>query len=97
MGFILDRNYHSTFSVRCVALVALMLCGCTETRIYENGQLVLAMQGDATNVTFRTGRGTYFHADTINHSAATAAAYTGGTALIGGIGSAVAGAALGFK
>jgi len=78
-----------------IAVIALM--GCTSTRIYEKGQLVCAIQGDAVNVTFRTGSGTYFHADTLTHSTATAAAYTGGTALVGGLGSAVIGAATVLK
>ena len=72
----------------CLWLLAL-LCGCAQTRIYENGQLVMAMQGDATNVDFRTGNGTYFHADVITHSTATAAAYTGLTAGIGAVSSGV--------
>ncbi len=56
--------------------------------MYEDGKLLAVVQADATNVTVR-GRYTYFHADALNHSAPTAAAYSGGTALAGGIGAAV--------
>ena len=70
-------------------ILSVLLIGCAQTRVYENGNLVFAMQGDGTNVTFQTARGTSFHADAISHSAPTAAAYRGATALVGGVGSAV--------
>lgn len=69
--------------------LAVLLSGCAETRIYENGRLIASMQGDYTNVTLKTDH-TYFHADIIDHSKATAATYTGATALVGGIGAGVA-------
>jgi len=65
-----------------------LLCSCAQTRIYQNGQLVACIQGDCTNVTV-TWPGGSFHADTLNHSAPTAAAYTGATAFAGGVGAAV--------
>lgn len=70
-------------------LLLFLLTSCAETRIYDGGQLAAVIQGDATNVTMKTSN-IYFHADTLNHSKATAAAYTGGTTLVGGIGAAVA-------
>jgi len=74
--------------ISCRAFFFLMLCSCAQTRIYENGKLLAVIQADATNVTVR-GEHTYFHADVLNHSAPTAAAYTGATAAIGAVGSAV--------
>lgn len=74
-----------------------MLAGCAETRIYDQGQLACVIQGDATNVTFKTGSGVYFHADLLNHSKPTGTAYAGGASLVGGLGSAVAGAAAVIK
>lgn len=74
--------------MKWLLLLSFFLCSCAETRIYDDGRLLAVVQGDATNVTVR-GRCAYFHADVLNHSAATAAGYTGGTALVGGIGAAV--------
>lgn len=70
-----------------------MLIGCAETRIYENGEMVCCIQGDAENVTLKTYRGGTFHADRLTHSSATAAAYTGATAAVGAIASGVVSAA----
>jgi len=69
-------------------LLFFLLCSCAQTRIYSDGKLVAAIQGDCTNVTV-TWPGGSFHADTLNHSTATAAAYTGATAAIGAVGTAV--------
>ena len=71
-------------------LCLLLLTGCAQTRLYEHGQLVAVIQGDATNVTVRSGD-FCFHFDTLNHSTATAAAYTGAASLVGGVGTAVVG------
>lgn len=67
----------------------LFLCGCAETRIYSNGQLACVIQADATNVTFKD-HGVYFHADTLTHSTATHAAYTGAGSVVGALGTAAA-------
>lgn len=72
------------------ALAALFLSGCAETRLYEHGQLIAVIQGDATNVTLTTGNGFTFHADTLNHSTATTAAYTGVGSVIGAVAGGVA-------
>ena len=69
-------------------LSLLLLCGCAETRIYENGQLVFAIQGNATNVDFTSCRGTHFHADSINHSIATQAWGTAAAQTVGALGTA---------
>jgi len=69
-------------------IVALFLCSCAQTRIYDSGQLLAVIQGDCMNVTVKGGT-TYFHAYTLNHSAATAAAYNGSTAVIGAVASGV--------
>lgn len=53
-------------------VLALALCACAETRIYENDHLVAVIQGDATNVSISTGK-TSFHADRLNHSQVTLA------------------------
>ena len=71
-----------------VLAVGLLFCGCAETRIYDRGDLAAVIQGDATNVTLQTKTVT-FHADTLNHSAPTAAAYRGGAQIISATGSAV--------
>lgn len=76
-------------------LLALLLCGCAQTIIFEDGKPIACIQGDCTNVTVK-GRYTYFHADTLNHSTATAAAYTGATAVVGAAGSAVVSGILAF-
>lgn len=75
--------------MKSLVFFLLLLNGCAETRIYDSGQLLAVIQADATNITVR-GQTTYFHADTLNHSAATAAAYTGSTALVGGVAAGVA-------
>ena len=77
-------------------LCLLLLTGCAQTRLYEHGQLVAVIQGDATNVTVDSGS-FHFHADTLNHSSATTATYAGATGLVGGLGGAIASAALGLK
>ncbi len=46
--------------MRVLIAVAMLLSSCAETRLYESGHLVAVMQGDYTNVTFRTEAGTYF-------------------------------------
>jgi len=74
--------------MKLLLLAALFLCGCAETRIYDRGKLAAVIQGDAVNVTVKTEHG-MFHAAALNHSAPTAAAYSGGAKVIGGIGSAV--------
>jgi len=66
----------------------LLLCGCASTRVYDQGTLVAVIQGDATNVTVTSGNSS-FHADTLNHSPATAAAYSGSAQVVGAVGSAV--------
>lgn len=68
--------------------LSVLLCSCAETRIYSEGQIACIIQGDATNVTFRSGD-VYFHADAINHSTATDAAYNGVGKVITGIGAGV--------
>jgi hypothetical protein len=55
------------------AIVALCLCSCASTTISENGQKVMTMQSNATNVTLQTPSGTFFHADVIDNSSATLA------------------------
>jgi hypothetical protein len=75
--------------VRSIVLIILFFCGCTSTRIYDRGTLVAVIQGDATNVTVNNGN-VAFHADTLNHSSATAAAYAGSSQVVGAVGSAVA-------
>lgn len=69
-------------------LAVMFLCGCASTRIYDQGALVAVIQGDAMNVTVVSGNAS-FHADTLNHSAATAAAYSGSAQVVGAVGSAV--------
>lgn len=64
-----------------------LLGGCAETRLYDHGRLVAVIQGDATNLTIRSDT-LYFHVDTINHSTATAATWTGITKSITGLGAA---------
>lgn len=78
-------------------LLCLLLCGCAETQVFENGQCVFRTQADATNITFRTGNGTYFHADTLNHSTPTTSAYTGVGGAIGAAAAGVATAGVIFK
>lgn len=75
--------------MKLILALAFLVSGCAETRIYDQGRLLAVIQADATNITVR-GETTYFHADTLNHSVPTAAAYTGGTALVGGIAAGVA-------
>jgi hypothetical protein len=72
-------------------LVNLLLCSCASTRIYENGQLIAVIQGDAQNVTIKTAH-TQFHADVLMHSTATRAggeivgtAVTGATSVAGAV------------
>lgn len=77
-------------------LIAMLLYGCAETRIYSHGQLAAVIQADATNVTFRSGD-VYFHADTLIHSKPTSAAYAGLGTTIGAAAAGVATAALPFK
>jgi hypothetical protein len=72
--------------VRTIVLIIMFFCGCTSTRIYDRGTLVAVIQGDATNITVNNGT---FHADTLNHSSATAAAYSGSAQVVGAVGSAV--------
>lgn len=74
--------------MKLLFLAVLLFSGCAETRIYQQGQLIACIQGDCTNVTIIWPGGS-FHADTLNHSPATAAAYTGATAVVGSVGSAV--------
>ena len=71
------------------------MSGCAQTIIFEDGKPIACIQGDCTNVTVK-GRYTYFHADVLNHSAATAAAYTGGTAVVGAVGTAVVSGLIAF-
>ncbi len=74
------------YSYLCVSL---LICGCAETRLYDNGQLVACIQADCINVNVVTPH-MNFHADTLNHSTATAAAYTGTAAVVGAAASGVA-------
>ncbi len=65
----------------------MLICGCAETRIYErerDGQthLIARIQGDALNVTVRTGR-SYFHADSLIHSTPTLAGGTASAKVVG--------------
>ena len=76
-------HYPANLAIRVLIGAALLFSGCAETRIYQNGQLVACIQGDCTNITITWPGGGSFHADTLNHSVATAAAYTGSTAVIG--------------
>lgn len=69
-------------------ILCLFLCGCAETRIYEHGQLVALIQGDAVNVTIRTATG-YFHADQLTHSVPTGVAYGGVSKVTGAVASGV--------
>ena len=74
-------------------LIALLFCSCAETRIYEDGRLVCVVRSDATNVTLRTYKGGYFHADTLNQSEPIKA-YGGEVAsIVGSLGTAAAAAA----
>ena len=68
-----------------------MFTGCSETRLYQQGQLVAVIQGDCTNVTV-TWPGGSFHADTLNHSAATQAWGTATAGVVGAAGLAAVGA-----
>lgn len=77
-------------------LILLLLSSCAETRIYEKGKLIAAIQGDAWNVTVKT-RSTYFHADTLNHSEPTRAAGTTVSSSIGSVAAAAGTAALLLK
>jgi hypothetical protein len=65
-----------------------LMVGCAQTRLYDHGNLVAVIQGDATNITVRSDA-LYFHADTLSHSTATAAVFSGMTAMVGGLGAAV--------
>ena len=69
-------------------LLLLLLSGCAETRIYERGQLIAEIQGDAQVLIIKTDH-TYFYVSGLDHSKATAAAYTGATAVVGSVGTAV--------
>jgi len=70
--------------------LALLLVSCAETRLYERGKLVAVIQGDAKNITVKTGNGGYFHAEAITHSTATIAAGKAHTRILGGAGGIVA-------
>lgn len=48
-------------------IACLLLGGCANTTIYEDGKPVFHTQADLSNFTFRT-KTTYVHADTVNHS-----------------------------
>ncbi len=72
-------------------VLALFLCGCAETRVYDRGILAAIIQGDAINVTINTEHGS-FHADSLNHSVPTTSAYNGAAKVTGAVGTAVAGA-----
>ena len=78
-------------------LVALVLCGCAEHRIYEDGKLVAVFRGDATNVTLRRPKRGYFHADSLNVTEPIKA-YGGEVAsIVGSLGTAAATAATVIK
>jgi hypothetical protein len=77
-----------------LCLIVFAFCDCAQTRIYRDGQLAAVIQGDAANVTFRSGD-VYFHADTLMHSTATTAAYTGAAAMIGAVTTGVATSVIG--
>jgi hypothetical protein len=67
--------------------LSVLMCACAETRVYErerDGQthLIARIQGDAVNVTVKTRR-TYFHADSLVHSAPTLAGGTASAKVIG--------------
>jgi hypothetical protein len=78
------------FRVALPVVGAISLTSCAVTVVYEGGKPVMKTQADATNVTFRTGNGTHFHADTINHSIPTIAQGKAAADKIGAIGSAAA-------
>ncbi len=78
-----------------ILALAVAVTGCAQTRFYEQGQLVAAIQADARNITIRTANGSSFHADELNHSAPTEAAGKAyGSVINGAIGAAVTGMAL---
>jgi hypothetical protein len=49
-------------------LIVCFASGCASTKVYEDGRIVLHTQADADGITFRTAKGTYFHADRLKHS-----------------------------
>jgi len=69
-----------------LALLCLLFVSCAQTPIYDRGRLVACIQGDASNVTIKTPT-LYFHADALNHSAATRASTTAIAQMAGGVGS----------
>lgn len=75
-------------------LLIFLFSGCAQTCISQNGKQIVCIQGDCTNVTVKWLGGT-FHADTLNHSAATAAAYSGATSVVGAVGAGVVSGLLG--
>lgn len=93
-----DAAFTRLHNMKLLLLVLLVvLTGCAETRIYEHGQLVAVIQGDATNLNLSTGNGFSLHADSLIHSTPTSAAYTGATKVIGGVASGVTSAAAVIK
>jgi hypothetical protein len=83
--------------MRVALLAVLLLCGCAETRIYEDGKLVCVIRSDATNVNIRTYKGGTFHADTLNVTEPIKA-YGGEVAsIVGSLGTAAATAAAVIK
>ncbi len=68
--------------------ILVLLCGCAETRLYDRDHLAAVIQGDATNVTFKSGV-VYFHADVLNHSTPTIAAGVAVSKVSGIVGSVV--------
>ena len=67
--------------------VCIILTGCAGTTIYEGGIPIARIQADATNVTLKT-RGTYFHADALNHSHPTTSGGAATAKVIGSVGTA---------
>lgn len=76
-------------------ILACLTTGCAQTVVYyPSGQKAVSIQADASNVTFK-GQGVYFHADTLNHSEPTRAAYSGIGTAVGAVATGVvAGAAV---